>query len=346
MAQETLDQLLAGQAVFSGKMEKVRDEKLATAPTDAAIQPNKKTTDGTPTEKTYTIALHMNEAATISAMGHKISLHVKLVAYQMASESDDFGIRYDQMVTTPEELAAALKKGGTVALAGNITLTEGVTVPKDTTTILDLNGHTISMEVGEVADKPATAALNAIVNKGNLAIDDSVGSQGAITFKFKGPANSAAVNAIRNEGMLVINGGKISNTANKAGAQIGYAIDNYPGASVTVNGGKITASGSDYYDGIRLFCNDKTEIAVTVNGGNISSIWAQNPSTDKAAAVKGSIILNGGEVTKTFFENHTTVKVIEGLEANVIPYGAGKENTAATKADGYTVYAFVQTVTP
>lgn len=80
---------------------------------------------------------------------------------------------------------------------------------------------------------------------------------------------------------------------------------------------------------------------LTVNGGKISSIWAQNPSANKATEVKGTVILNGGEVTTTYYEKYTTVKVKAGVTANVTGYGAGSDNTTTEEADGYTVYSFV-----
>ena len=120
---------------------------------------------------------------------------------------------------------------------------------------------------------------SAIVNEGTLTIEDS-GENGGIAMNFTGtPSTDVAVNAIANKGTLTVNGGTISNTG--SGNQIGYAIDNYNGATLTVNDGNITASGSSYYDAIRLFCGSK-ETKVTVKGGYISTIWAQNPSANKA----------------------------------------------------------------
>jgi hypothetical protein len=149
--------------------------------------------------------------------------------------------------------------------------------------------------------------------------------------------NSTAVNAIANRGTLIINGGTIGNTG--VGNQIGYGVDNYNGAVLIVNGGTITASGSSAYDGIRLFCGG-TETVVTVNGGEISSIWAQNPTTNKAEEVKGTVVVNGGSVTTVYYENYTTVKVADAASAAVVPYGAGSDNTEMTTEDGYSVYRF------
>ncbi len=318
----SLADVLSGKAVLSGTMVTVREKGLA----DDAV--NEGTTDGVATEDTYTIALHMKENADTSVMGHKISLNVKLVAYQMSKEQDSFGNRYDQMAATADELEDALQNGGMIALAADINLDNTqVAIPKDVTAILDLNGHNITGK--------GNAGASLIVNNGNLTI---VGD-GKIAITFDGTEdNSKSVNAISNRGVLTVNGGEISNTGN--GNQIGYAIDNYNGATLTVNGGKITASGSGYYDGIRLFCGSN-ETVVTVNGGEISSIWAQNPSANKATEVKGTVIVNGGTITTVYYENYTTVKVADGVTVTVTPYGAGNEKTEAESKDGYTVYSFV-----
>ena len=224
--------------------------------------------------------------------------------------------------------------GCTVILLTPIELTETVTVPATADFTLDLNGQTISQS--------STEAVSMLVNNGSLKIKDSV-DEGAIALTFTGTPNpSVAANTISNRGVLVVDGGEISNTGN--GNQIGYAIDNYNGATLTVNNGTITASGSSYYDGVRLFCGS-TETVVTVNDGTISTIWAQNPSAEKATEVKGTVIINGGTIGTTYYENYTTVKVKNGVTATVTPYGNGKENTTTTEIDGYTVYSFDHSLT-
>ncbi len=318
----SLADVLSGKTVLGGTMVTVRERDQE----EAAV--NQGTTDGMATEDTYTIALHMREDADASVMGHKISLNVNLIAYQISKEQDGFGNKYDQMVATADELKGAFQNGGTIALAADINMDDTyVTIPSDVTAILDLNGHKITGKV----DK----AVSLITNAGNLTIR----GEGEIAVVFGGPAdNSKAVNTITNRGTLTVSSGVISNTG--AGDQIGYGIDNYNGAVLTVNGGEITASGSSSYDGIRLFCGSN-ETLVTVNGGKISSIWAQNPSADKAAEVKGKVIVNGGNITTVYYENYTIVKVADGVTTTVRPYGAGMEHAASENKDGYTVYAFV-----
>lgn len=121
----TLDKLLAGEPVLTGTMDQVRK---AGQNADAV---NAGTTDGLKTEKIHTVALHMNEDAVTEVMGHKISLNVKLIAYQAVSEKDAFGNgSYDELgyVSTVEGLTKAIeeaKDGDVIAVApGTYDLTE------------------------------------------------------------------------------------------------------------------------------------------------------------------------------------------------------------------------------
>ncbi len=310
----SLDQLLNGKMVLEGSVTTVRDET---------------TGESVPTTNTHTIALHMKENADKNIMRNMISLSVKLVAYQKVSETDDLGNKdYDQLVATESDLREALENGGRVTLLDNIVLTEGVSVPADKIVVLNLNGYKIT--------GIATANMPSLItNNGAMTVEGD--GEIAVTYDGSDVAGQA-VNAIRNSGELTINGGKISNTG--VDMQIGYGIDNYNGATLTVNGGEITATGSGYYDGIRLFCGSN-ETTVTVNDGKVSSIWAQNPSDNQATEVKGTVILNGGDVTTTYYENYTTVKVASNVTATVTAYGAGSNKTTTDNVDGYTVYTFV-----
>ena len=228
-----------------------------------------------------------------------------------------------------------LAETSSIKIGAEITLNETATIPTGKTVTLDLNGKAIS----QTSDTP----VSMITNNGNLTIKDSSNGSGKIDFTFNGTVNNnVAANVISNRGTLVVEGGEISNAG--TGNQIGYAIDNYNGSTLTVNGGKITASGSSYYDGIRLFCGSN-ETTVTVNKGEISTIWAQNPTTDKATAVNGTVIINGGTVGTIYYENYTTVKVKTDVTATVTPYGTGQDNTTTITEGEYTVYSFVHSDT-
>ena len=152
-----LDELLAGEEVLSGQMETVRDNTEQTAA-------NKGTTDGVATTDTYTVALHMKEHADASVMGARISLNVKLIAYQMVSEADALGNQdYDDIVPASDrtELAEKLEKGEDVVLLDSITISS----PEDSlhvkSGVLDGGGKTLSYTGGKDAGGKTVGVLTA-----------------------------------------------------------------------------------------------------------------------------------------------------------------------------------------
>ena len=271
----------------------------------------------------------VNISSTTEVTG-EVKNPVALVLYEGASQFYSCYTLNDAIETALEDATGK----ASVKLIKDINLDTDATisVPSGKTLVIDLNGKTIS--------QTSNTPVSMITNYGNMTITDSGNGSGQILFTFNGTVNNdVAANAISNRGNLVVNNGYINNTGKEN--QIGYAIDNYNGSTLIVNGGKINASGSLYYDGIRLFCGSN-ETTVTVNQGSISTIWAQNPSANKATEVKGTVIFNGGEVNTIYYENYTTVKVKNGVNATVNPYGEGKENTKTITEGEYTVYSFAQ----
>lgn len=279
----SLDQLLDGKVVLEGNMLTVRDE--ATGETVA-------------TADTYTIALHMKEDADESIMGHKLSLNVKLVAYQKSSEADDLGITdYDQLVATEKDLREAFQNGGHITLLEDIVLTEGVSVPADKTVVLDLNDHSISQE------KECTDSYSMITNNGTLTVKDS-GNEGKITFKDTGVGDSSfgwGSYTIGNYGTLVIESGTIENltTLNETSVQHMYcAIHQGWGAkSTTINGGKISAPT---YRSIRV-----NNGAMFINAGEMDGqVWMHPFADDTSLAITGGEFSpNGVDYSSVYVEN-------------------------------------------
>lgn len=126
----TLADILSGESVLTGAYT---SEMIAAAKTTKAIAAaaensgEEETTPpdpytGDPDAVAYTIALHMNERAESDVMGHKISLNVKLVAYQWTSEEDSFGKQYDEtvIVDSIETLKEAIKNDKIIALSRDI----------------------------------------------------------------------------------------------------------------------------------------------------------------------------------------------------------------------------------
>ena len=189
--------------------------------------------------------------------------------------------------------------GGYITVRSNIELTQGVTVPAGKKITLGLNGYTITGTPTEAA------AFAVITNNGNLTIDDTQNGKILCNHTIAG-STSYAVNTITNlnGGVLTVEAGTIENKSTYTSSnQIGYAIDNYSGATVVIKGGKVTASGSVYYDGIRQFCNSETlENNVTIEDGEVSTLWIQNPSNDNVTAVKGSFDITGGTLGNLYLE--------------------------------------------
>lgn len=273
----SLDQLLAGKAVLEGNMITVRNETTG--------EPEK-------TADTYTIALHMKEDATTATMGHKISLNVKLVAYQKASEADGMGNKdYDQLVRTEKDLREAIQNGGTITLLEDIVLTESVSIPADKRVVLNLNGHSISQI------KECTTSYAMISNDGSLTITGN----GKLSFtdtSVGDPAFGWGSYTIRNAGILVVENGTIEHLGTQtAGTHCIQAIFQYSG-STTINGGIISTPN---YRSIRLWHG-----SMTINGGEMKGqVWVQTQSGEPA-----SLTINGGkfspagaDMSSVFVEN-------------------------------------------
>jgi len=304
----TLDKLLSGDAVLTGTMDKdaVRD----TTVTDGTSQVKE-------TEHTYTIALHMNEHATDEVdasgnhtlMGKKITLNVKLIAYQKASEQDAFNNNYDMFttVTTAEELGDALALGGNIVLLNDIKLQgEQITISAGTKAVLDLNGKVLSQE------STVAAASCAISNKGELTI-----TNGTITYEGVGDSSFGyGTNTINNSGKLIINGATIINTT-ASGSSV--AIDCSAGAELIVNSGVITSEKN----AIRLCPFGSAAINCTINGGEITgarAIQIQLPSNKPEDAPVINLTVNGG----TLSSNNDT----DGM--SIYSYSAGQSLTNVT----------------
>ena len=260
----TLEDVLNGNVVLEGKMLTVRGAVDTTAA-------NAGTTDGVATEDTYTIALHMREDATSEVMGHKISLNAKLIAYQLASEKDSMGqTGYDHLVTTEADLKEAFEAGGNVTLLGNVTMTEGVTVPAGKVVNLDLNGYALRGNC-----KASQGYLIMVNNGATLNVSDgSSAKTGRITYA-KGTSDTGW--AIDLEGKLNLYSGTIELTGQNW--NIGYAVDVRP-----------NAWGTNYTEGTVFH----------MYGGKVISsdgaIRVASSSSDAYGNIVASFIMDGGEI--------------------------------------------------
>lgn len=145
----TLDALLDGTLVLDGVMK---------TPGEDVVK-----------EQTYTIALHMQESAESGVMGNKITLTVKLVAYQLTEPEEG-----DDSVTTVSDaatLGSALQAGGNVQLNSSITIAsvdERVTMNGG---VLDGNGSTITYSGGRSGESSVGVVTTSGGTVKNLTIN-------------------------------------------------------------------------------------------------------------------------------------------------------------------------------
>lgn len=300
---DSLTDVLAGKAVLSGTMETEGEEDL------------------------YTIAVHMKEDIDTSVMGHKISMNVKLIAYQTVTDEN---ARYDQMVATAEELQAAFQKGGTVALAADITAKDVqtlATVPEGTSVELYLNNHTIT---ANLVEKEEASTQLFYVNPGaQLTIYGGEDEKNTVLVD---AANSnSRTSAIINNcgGTVVISGGKYQMTYGtyEEGYLIPTIVDNNSTlgkATLIINGGIFGHTRNMF----RNYANNNSAVAaIVINGGSFhgavgdpATIWNQKPSASIQGNA-GTVALNGGiftnmEVCTGFVDannTHTDISVSNGI---------------------------------
>lgn len=247
---------------------------------------------------TITLALKMQETAGNEyqdlAIGSDFA--VQLLATQLTSEFDSFDNQYDvdadyvAEVKTADELATALRAGGLVKLANDISVTETLTVPAGVTVNLDLNGKTIT---GGYQTGSTSNHIYAIDNKGTLTLKN-------------GTINSRGVN---NYGAITLESG----TINSIDGNGGYGVRNYAGASFVMNGGTIATTLEDDhqvdnggYDATTL----RVESGATfeMNGGVINNICDFTFAIDNY----GTAAINAGKVSSV----HTTVANYGTLTVN------------------------------
>ena len=119
-----------------------------------------------------------NEANHDGVNVPKIEMGVNLFATQQTAESDSFDNTYDEnawhpdfVVTNSDELKVALTKGGNVALANDVIISESLPVTKDT--VLDLNGKNIGTSGSTTGSPLYLQGGKLTVKNGTLDLDGS-----------------------------------------------------------------------------------------------------------------------------------------------------------------------------
>jgi len=316
----------------------------------------------------YTIALKMSESAGNEYQDLSVGggFAVQLLATQLASESDSFNNQYDvesdyvAEVKTADELATALRAGGLVKLANDISVTESLNIPAGVVVNLDLNGQTITGTEGRDADDNR---IHVIVNNGTLTIKDgtvkSAGNDGGsaivnnagatLTIEdvtvYGAPQSDPVYEvgvlkpypsyAVNNYGNAVVNGATVKSYHGAiATGDNGVTVIN--DADIDVGLGQSTGITSYViysYGNAQVTVNDGkfafTKQEVYVNGGNTFLEYGNNP-----------IIINGGNYINTSFSTGAGREyVIKGGTFDKDPSAYVANGYVATKnADGtYTV---------
>jgi len=195
-------------------------------------------------------------------------LNIDIIASAIQKDNFDdaktaFSTLKNEMVWVVKDaasLAKALKKGGKIKLADNITNTgDAFMVPAGVNVELDLNGKDIITEVAY--DSTKATASSAFVNNGTVILSGN------------GTIKATNNYSVRNYGEMVINGITVEN-----------GIMNF--ADLTVNSGNISNSRSGKHT---IYGN---AAKLTLNGG---TFYNGNAGNAGIFAYGGEVVINGGE---------------------------------------------------
>lgn len=206
------------------------------------------------------------------------------------------------VVSTKEQLTAAVANGGEVTLGDNITAS--ITIPAGTTVTLNLNGKTlknedgkdtITVELGGILIVEGDGKVDntsdgcaAIFNNGTVTLNGGTFDRSAETStgKTKEERGNNSWYTICNHGTLTINSGVTITTANKATDKGRYSsliengYQNYAGdkSRVAYKLGtnqeypSLLINGGEFFGGINTIKNDDNGIA-TINGGSSTNYY-------------------------------------------------------------------------
>ena len=175
-------------------------------------------------------------------------------------ESENAGIEMtkEEEITGWAALQSAMNAGGVIKLAADViagAADDALTVPENTTVVLDLNGHSLN--------RALTAAVqngSVIVNNGVLAVM----GEGAVT----GGNTVGNGGGILNRGILTLYGGVISGNR----ADIGGGVYNNEGAQFWMTGGLIKENTANGYPAIggEVIFNTQAVVQIDADGNKVS----------------------------------------------------------------------------
>ena len=189
------------------------------------------------------------------------------------------------MVSTADELVAAIANGGDIHLTADIDIgEEAIVIAKDNEVTLNLNGKKLT------GANDSVDSCYMIDNKGKLTIN----GDGVIDFASTCDASGSIGDGyytITNTGDLTINGGVIKNSSNDGWlvdgmGKIATAIDHKAG-NLTINDGTIEST----YRSLRVAPFGGNVVA-EINGGKfVGQVWVQYLNGSKTSV----LTVNGGE---------------------------------------------------
>ena len=249
----------------------------------------------------------------------------------------------EAVVSTKEELTAAVAAGGNIKLTNDIKLTETLNINAGATIVLDLAGKKISAAM----DGP-----HMISSAGNLTIIDSVGT-GSIA---KEGNSSDYGYVLENHGTMVLNGIKVTSassmssaiengwytaSANTTKATCEMTITNSDISQANGSGGLYTIKNDDYGKMVINGGNFTNSTAgagtvlnwndLTINDGNFTGVAAVRTLKQGTLGYElGNTLINGG----TFNGKIDTLPNYSGMQIGVM---GGTFNTDVTAYVGDTL---------
>lgn len=201
---------------------------------------------------------------------------------------DNAGAQVSYVADTAEELAAAVADSSCSTVMLGADITQNITVEAGRTLTLDLNGHTLSSEIGGVAT---------IWNKGTLAIKSSA-EGGTITREVSG-----MYYVIRNNGVMTIDGTNLT-VYNDNASDGSSLIDNnilsttdLEDESIVDRQAKLTITGGTYRSANSNAVKNDPNGTLIINSGSFTSNTAGNGAVftyDDTTIIGGTFVNNNG----------------------------------------------------
>jgi len=334
---------------------------LATLPVDASVND-------------FVVVIHMRESAGNVYQGLELcdgGFSMSLYANQLAAEFDSFGPDYDASapaydVATATALEQAAAAGGVVNLAGNITVTEAITVAKDT--VINLGTYTINsgaLDAPFVMANGATLTINGAANTfartapapivltGKALVDIPAGVSANVVInggKFMDGGSVTSLVRPYGTGAIEITLNDVTYTSTRADAAANVlAGTTHAGDHLVfrVNGG--TYSSYDGFGGATELYMKDVNLTVARVGAEIAAATgliencnitvtgsgdAAAPNAAVAASFNGSVTVLGGTVTTA----QHAFAIYSGANSKVLAVGVNVTNTSNGAYQSKAVY--------